>query len=85
MQSINALNGDRAGAVPFNLSAHLDKALGQIDNFRLTRRVLQHCGALGQCCCQQRIFRCPHRDNREIHGSTGKTPARCFGMDVAVA
>ena len=75
------LDRRRAGAL--HLGAHLEQAVGDVDDLRLARRIVDDGGALGQRRRHQSDVRAADRDFREIDfGSLEATLGR--GDDIAV-
>ena len=53
---LDALHADGGGARAFDLRAHLDQQVGEIDDFRLARAVFHDGLAIGQRRRHQQIF-----------------------------
>ena len=71
MQTLDPVDGEVRRADAFDLRAHGHQQVAQVDNFRLTRGIVQTAHALGQRGSHQRVLRRAHRDHGE-----GITPAR---------
>src|SRR5690606_34499362 len=64
-QALHAVHHDAAAAGAFDVGAQGDEAVGQVDDFRLTRGVVDHGGAGGQAGGHQRVLGGAHAHHRE--------------------
>ena len=62
-QALHALDANAAAAVAFDLRAHLDEHLGQVDDLGLLRGVFQNGFALGQAGGHEEVLGAGHRDH----------------------
>ena len=72
---VAALNAQRRRADAFDLGAHFDEAIGDVADFRLARRVLDHRLALGERRRQQDVVGRADRDFREIRCGRRASPS----------
>ena len=70
----------RAGAA--YLRTHTNQEIGDIDHFRFTGSVLEHCFAIGKGGCHHQVFRTGNRD--DIEHDVGPDQAIGFGQDETV-
>ena len=83
MQPFAAMDHQPVGADAFDIGTHGDQQLAQIDDFRLTRGIVEDAGALGERGSHQRIFRRPHRHDREGEVTTRQAAIGHAGADIA--
>ena len=65
VQPLDTLDDDLVGARALDLRAHGAQEIGEVDHFRLARRVLEHRLALGQRRGHHQILRAGHGDGLE--------------------
>src|SRR3546814_9362797 len=56
VQALDAVYDDAPGTRAFDVRTHLDQAVGQVDDLRLSCRVLDHGGAVGQGSSHQHVL-----------------------------
>ena len=81
-QTRDALNLDLRCASALDLGAHLDEAIGQINNLGLACRIANERMALGQSRGHERCMRAAHRDFGEVDFITAQT-LRCARNHIA--
>ncbi len=67
MQFRNAFHANHRGTRAFNARPHFSQQRGQVLNFRLTRRILNHRFAVRQHGRHQHVFRAGDGDAVELH------------------
>ena len=82
-QGLDALDFQDVGSRAMNLGAHHVEEVGQIDDLRLARGILDHRGALGQRGGHHEVLGAGHGD--EIQYQTAAFQTLGTGMNVAVA
>ena len=82
VQGSHALNPDHVAAGTRNACAHGDQAIGQVDYFRLARRVLDHRFALSQAGGHHQVFGAGH--GHHIGEQAGPLQPRRAGMHIAL-
>ena len=82
MQLVDAAHADGGGAGAFDVGAHLDQQVGQIDDLGLAGAVLHHGFALGEHGGHQQVFGAG--DGDLVEGDAIALEALGAGFDVAV-
>ena len=72
VQPVFAVDDQVGGTDTLNFGAHIDQQVTQIDDFGLTRRVVEDASALGEACGHQCILRRADRHHRESITAAGK-------------
>src|SRR5690606_20431013 len=76
VQAFHALDDDAVGAVAFDVRAHGDQDLGQVDDLGFAGGVFQHGAAFGQGGGHHQVFRAGHGD----HVRQDARAAQAFGL-----
>src|SRR5690606_14742258 len=82
MQALVAVDDDGVGTGALDLRTHGDQAVGQVDHFRLARRVFQHAAALGQGRGHHDVLGTGHADHVEEEVRTAQATLRRPSLDV---
>ena len=80
---LDALDADGGGAGAFDLRAHLDQQVGEIDHFGFAGGVAQHGFALGEDGGHHEVFGAGDGDAVEVDDGAAQAVGR-DGFDVAV-
>ena len=83
VQALDPVDGERGGADAFDLRAHGDKHVAQIDNLGLARGVEQAAGAVCQHGRHQRILGRADADHREVEIAARHPAIGLRGLHVA--
>ncbi|QTK79652.1 SDR family oxidoreductase [Agrobacterium tumefaciens] len=78
----DTFDGDGGGAGAFDLRAHRDEAVGEIDDLGLAGGVVDDGGAAGKACRHQHHMRCANGNLREGKDGTDQATLGRGGVDI---